>query len=204
MKLELDLLLDNSLFDHPDLLHSLLDRFHQSLFNAGHFLDNADLWSFDHLLDQLDPGLLLLFFPDHGFCLLNGLHLVAHLFLSLELLLQNETLNSLFLWPEHLLAPLHCLHLPLSPRTISLPILLMHMAVLMPMHLISLRSTLASLRRTASSLSNFAPISASLMVAAPTTPRGLTRFPAHTVRILQIASHLPTLTERHRKFIVRA
>ena len=197
LELELDLRLDDGLFDHPDLLHSFLYRPHLSLLNPRHLPHNTNLRPLDHLLNQLYPSLLLLFFPHHSLLHLNSLHLVSYLSFCLCLLFQNKPLNHLFLRSKHLLTPFYCLHQPFSPGTVPLSVFPMHVAVFMAMYF---HFAGAGPGRTAGLLSNFAPISAViLVVAAAAAASGLAGFV--TLACLFLID-LTTFTEGNHEFIV--
>lgn len=83
-----------------------------------------------------------------------------------------------------MLTPLHRLHLPLSPSPEPHLILLMHVAVLVAMHLVALRSAATRLSRTASLVLDLSPIGASLVIATATTTRSLARLSTDARRIL--------------------
>lgn len=176
-ELELDLVLGDSPLDHSDLLDTPLFTLEPGLLDGDHLGADLHFGPGSHLLHHLDPGLLLLFLTDHGLLLLDRFHLIPHLSLFFGLFLQNEPLDCFFDRPQHLLLSLDSLHLPFGLGSESVLVLTVHMAVLVPMHLVSqtFLSAVARVCSAASLRSGLLPVGARRVVAAPTTARGLTR-----------------------------
>lgn len=189
IELELDLVLGNDPLDLSDLLDAPLFTLERSLFDGDHLGADLHLGSRSHLLHHLDPCLLLHFLTDDGLLLLDRFHLIAHLCLFFGLFLQNEPFDCFFDRPQHLLLSLDSLHLPFGLCSESVLVFLVHVAVLVPMHLVSqtFLSAVAATRRAARLRSGLLPVGARLVVglAAATAARGLARPAALAAGVLQ-------------------
>jgi len=175
-----------SLGDKLDQLCLPLLLLHLSLLDHADFLDNFSDGLFAHLLYQDDLGNLLLLLPQNGLLLTNRLRLVLDLLLHPGLFLQLESLDDLLDGPEHLLLSFDRLHLPLGLLSCAVLVLLMYMAVLVDVELVGLDAAGACAQFAAGFLLNVVPESASLVVAAATTPGSAARATALAVWLLGV------------------
>jgi len=182
-----------SLGDKLDQLCLPLLLLHLSLLDHADFLDNFSDGLFAHLLYQDDLGDLLLLLPQNGLLLTNRLRLVLDLLLHPGLFLQLESLDDLLDGPEHLLLSFDRLHLPLGLLSCAVLVLLMYMAVLVDVELVGLDAAGACAQFTAGFLLNVVPESASLVVAAATTPGSATRATALAVWLLGVCGILEAI-----------
>lgn len=142
-----------------------------------------------HLL-HLNLDLLLGLLAHNCFVLTDFFHLVLNHLLLFDLLLEHESLNHALLGPQDLLLSLDSLHFPLGLHTHAVLVFLVDVAVLVAMHRVgerlSLAAGLALARGAASCVLCLAPESTDLVVAATTATGGLATALAAAAGVLPV------------------